>query len=518
MDLARILNRDSLTLIKKGFKRQGTLSDVDLTLDSRRQITIDVFVKVMIEQLTDSNGNSHYFNTSGNGEIKPDIKNEKNKKDKMIKMLCQLFDSVDADSMGYIVWEEFTTFCLQSGKNNFLPTIKNTGMEYIQTHKMSSPLHGRKLYYSKETSMLFVFEAESASLSYFRTCGNYSGKYNVVKEIIRYLKLNKTVPITYNARKAEKLLVSANLLKKRNFVSANRGSVLCMASLPHYLFAFSTSDALIVFCKYEITSLNFIVVGHCECDDNQVGMMYSTSTELLMTWPGDASDHSFRFWDTQTHQLKFIVSRNKDTILDVCEVNIASSMGKNYVVSSSIDRKVTLWSVSYVTKGGYDDVFDLKGHHHALRSLVFAKAHGMIIGAGFDFDFYGWDINTREMQMKFHGHIYSVLCIHLIEIPNERIISLDEYGYLKVWSLDRDQGTSAGVIQSLLLEYDRKFRIEDFSPIFRGGLDLAFLVDKGIIIIIGDHHCHCHCHCHCHYRYYQHHQYLSLSLLLLLSL
>jgi len=475
MDLTVNLDRDTLSLIKDAFIRRGILRDVNGDGDTFKQITLDVFVNVAMEQLNSVNDDD-LCNTNTSNVTSDD----KVKDTKMIKMLVHIFDCVDVDSKGFIVFDDFVSYCLQAGKNIFLPTVKNSGIEYTQTTKCSSHLHGRKLYYSPTISMLFVFEAESAQLSYFRTCGDLSGKINIIKEFLKHQRLNTSVSVTYHSKKAEKTTASENLLSKKNFTS--RGSLLCMTAIPPFSFAFSTSNSFIVFCNYDLTSKNFLVVGHCECPDKQVGMIYVSQSNLLLTWPGDASDHCFRFWDVQTHQLKYIVQRNKDTILAVCEVKFNPT---GYIVSSSIDRKLTLWSLNPLS--GDNDIFDLRGHKHALTSLVFAKTHELIIGAGFDFEFYAWDLVTKELQMKFHGHIYSVIRLHLIEVPNERVVSLDEWGYLKVWNLDRDQGMKAAVLQSLLLDYNRKVRIVDFVPCFRRGLDLAFLVDKVNFCRLDDH-------------------------------
>ena len=475
MDLTVNLDRDTLSLIKDAFIRRRILSSVNGDGDSFKQITLDVFVNIAMEQLNSVNDDDLCYTNTSN------VTSDDNVKDtKMIKMLVHIFDSVDVDSKGFIVWDDLVSYCLQSGKNIFLPTVKNSGIEYTQTTKCSSHLHGRKLYYAPTISMMFVMEAESAQLSYFRTCGDLTGKINIIKEFLRYQRLNTSVSVTYHSKKADKTTASANLLSNKNFTA--RGSLLSMTTIPPFSFAFSTSNSFIVFCNYDLTSKNFLVVGHCECPNKQVGMIYVSQSSLLLTWPGDASDHCFRFWDVKTYQLKYIVQRNKDTILAVCEVTFHPT---GYIVSSSIDRKLTLWSLNPLS--GDSDVFDLRGHKHALRSLVFAKTHELIIGAGFDFDFYAWDLVTKELQMKFHGHIYSVIRLHLIEIPNERVVSLDEWGYLKVWNLDRDQGMKAAVLQSLLLDYNRKVKIVDFVPCFRRGLDLAFLVDKVNYCRLDDH-------------------------------
>ena len=33
--------------------------------------------------------------------------------EKIIRMLCRVFDSVDADSRGFISWDDFTNYCLR---------------------------------------------------------------------------------------------------------------------------------------------------------------------------------------------------------------------------------------------------------------------------------------------------------------------------------------------------------------------------------------------------------------------
>lgn len=63
----------------------------------------------------------------------------------------------------------------------------------------------------------------------------------------------------------------------------------------------------------------------------------------------------------------------------------------------------------------------------------------LITGAGFDFDVYAWDPNTRDIVMRLVGHFKSLTGIALVVTPNEKIATVDEGGVIKVWNIDKEQ-------------------------------------------------------------------------------
>ncbi|KAJ1428607.1 hypothetical protein B484DRAFT_329347, partial [Ochromonadaceae sp. CCMP2298] len=79
--------------------------------------------------------------------------------------------------------------------------------------------------------------------------------------------------------------------------------------------------------------------------------------------------------------------------------------------------------------------YELRGHSHAIMSLVYAPQHEMLIGAGFDFEIFGWDPFTRDVCMKFVGHFKCIFGVQIALIPTEKLLSLDESGVLKVWNI-----------------------------------------------------------------------------------
>lgn len=230
------------------------------------------------------------------------------------------------------------------------------------------------------------------------------------------------------------------------------------------------------------------VSGFAQAESAQVGTCFCHQSDLLITWPGpvgeisDRSDHKFHIWDPIKMKLLYHVSRHTDTIMCVCDVNLRSlnpsgqqrhrdHVEVDYIASCSLDRKVLLWPITAITKKqqhdskaaghshshgahtsthGHDaadatstqqpqssssssSVYELTGHKFAMRSLVYAPEHELLLGGGFDFDLYVWDPWTRLLSMRLTGHMTSVLMLKIAYIPHERVLSLDESGIIKVW-------------------------------------------------------------------------------------
>lgn len=111
-----------------------------------------------------------------------------------------------------------------------------------------------------------------------------------------------------------------------------------------------------------------------------------------MTWPGEGSDHMFEIWDPHTKVLRLRIERHAHKILSVCEITLDPQhpLNSHYFASSSIDSKVVLWSSAPISALTYKSnkmlrvsealQYELKGHNYAVRYLVYAPDHELILG------------------------------------------------------------------------------------------------------------------------------------------
>jgi hypothetical protein len=159
MDLIMTLDQSTLVgvraeLLRMEKDKYGPL--VELPMNS---ISLDDFCFVML-----NNWRSAIANSDGNEE---DITSTELLR--RIRMLCQLFDTVDVDSRGYISWSDFTNFCLRAGRIQLKENSYHSSASYSQDLRTSSPvLPIQKLLFVDKLQLLFAFDVESPNVYYFR--------------------------------------------------------------------------------------------------------------------------------------------------------------------------------------------------------------------------------------------------------------------------------------------------------------------------------------------------------------
>lgn len=77
---------------------------------------------------------------------------------------------------------------------------------------------------------------------------------------------------------------------------------------------------------------------------------------------------------------------------------------------------------------------------------------------------YGWDATTYTVQMKLVGHRHSVVAVAIVYNPTERAVTADDKGNIKIWNLDRDQGTRSHHLQALSVQGSDVQNVFAFTP------------------------------------------------------
>jgi hypothetical protein len=154
-----------------------------------------------------------------------------------VRMLCQLFDSVDVDSRGYISWSDLTNYCLRAGRIQLKENSYHSSATYIQDTRNLTPLLPiQKLFFVNKMQLLFAFDAETPTVFYFRRNGSH-GRYNPLKALSKLLKLQKQTRLSYSQKKQQDKKIAETRLMGALFGAAravggapsdSKGKILCM--------------------------------------------------------------------------------------------------------------------------------------------------------------------------------------------------------------------------------------------------------------------------------------------------
>ena len=82
---------------------------------------------------------------------------------------------------------------------------------------------------------------------------------------------------------------------------------------------------------------------------------------------------------------------------------------------------------------------------------------------------YAWDPYTQNLQMKLVGHRQSIVGVDIVYNPLERAVTVDELGSIKIWNLDRNQGSKAEVVQAVMFQNEAPSRVTHFTSAFKNG-------------------------------------------------
>eukprot|EP01041_Mallomonas_annulata_P007373 gene7373-15060_t len=269
--------------------------------------------------------------------------------EKHIKLLCQIFDTIDADSRGVISWMDFTNYCIRMGRNRFRPNVKQSDIEYFQRMDIQPLLNVRKMCFIPAIQLLFCFDIDASIVRIFRKNAEYIGQFSPAKAIARAMRIHNKGLRPYYARKQ----TSSLPISTRQMVpDVSRSLVTCVTSIEKKKqLVVLSSDGYISFWDYMAGHM----IGYIWCDVPQVGAYFCSDSETLVTWPEDSKDFSFRVWDIVVRKLKRQVALHGSQILVLCEME-----RYKYMVSSSVDRTVIAWPLSYLAKD--ENIRDHKLH------------------------------------------------------------------------------------------------------------------------------------------------------------
>lgn len=306
------------------------------------------------------------------------------------------------------------------------------------------------------------------------------GRFNPTTAIVRLLRLQETGRQTYYFKKQH--AAAATAAKKRALaLTSQKGLITCMAYIERKRqLVFCTSNGFLSFWDASVGCL----IGFVRTGSAQIGLCLSPTSDALLTWPGEVDDTAYRVWDINTRKLRCQAVKHDARAL--CVIEIAQH---KCIASSTLGRDIILWPVNQLKKVQFTSSKNtyLKGHRHAISKLVYAPDHDLLLGSGFDYDVYVWDMSSKLLTMCLSGHRSSVVSIMLVYTPFEHAVSVDDGGTLKVWNIDLADNKHADVVQTLVLARDSPSQpVLDAEAAMTGGSTIAVLGDSLYMVDISN--------------------------------
>lgn len=193
------------------------------------------------------------------------------------------------------------------------------------------------------------------------------------------------------------------------------------------------------------------LIGFVRTGSAQIGICVSLQSDALVTWPGEVDDTAYRVWDMNTRKLRCQAIKHDARALAVLEIAKHRCMA-----SATLNREVMLWPIQQLKKIQFSSSKNtyLKGNKHAINNLVYAPDHDLLLGSGFDYDVYVWDMASKLLTMCLSGHRCGIVSVSMVYTPFEHAVSVDDSGTLKVWNIDLADNKHVEVLQTLVLTRD----------------------------------------------------------------
>eukprot|EP01039_Chlorochromonas_danica_P003277 gene3277-3594_t len=413
-----------------------------------------------------------------------------------ILSIVAAFDAVDIDNRGVVNFTDFTNFCLRVGRLLLKPSIKRTLKNYLLSHDSKTTLYpSERMRFLPNIQLLFVFDADNPRARLYSK-DTFVTRINPIRAAKKSLFVTMSKKLTYYEKVAMEKQATQLRITERE-LDDSKGSLLDVVfveSTKQYVFTCSHSYLIFLDGSQHLydDKGEMKVVGHVKTSFPMHVVRYCKVLDMILAIPGEGSDHVMEMYEPSSRKLKFRINKHDTKILSLCEVNLDRShpLKDHYFVSSSLDGKVIFWPTAPLStllnkmpaqrllRMSETVDYDLKGHHHAIHSLVYARHQEIIIGAGFDFEIFAWDPFTRDMCMKFAGHFKSIAGIQMVYIPEERLLSIDETGTMKIWNVSKELGVYGTQEHTFQVQLQQPAHIRAFSSTYTEGKGVAVLAEK----------------------------------------
>jgi WD40 repeat protein/Ca2+-binding EF-hand superfamily protein len=352
-----------------------------------------------------------------------------------VAMLQEMFHQIDFNGDGSTSWDEFTSFCIQTGLSALQSRkglsdegnsysldqyVIEYGEEILQRdHILSAYRLVSLMRYVPEVRKLLVISEDADNVlvldEKFRLHAQiYPSKLQVIGTV----------------GKAKENTSESSATKGTKSSSNPRSMIYDIIYLTgRDMFAFSASDHSITICK-ELGSIEGMRVNY-----QQHNRFYHTLLHLKLCWSqkhdllcSTASDRVIYGWNIDTAQILFQISRHSDIITDFIAVDHL-----DVFITSSMDRRIVMWSSTSRRVKGV-----LLGHKRGVRCL--SQYENTLLTAAFECDARTWDLVTKDCVTILKGHRHPIVAAKLMcdKSPTEkehRAITVDEVGEFRVWNI-----------------------------------------------------------------------------------
>lgn len=176
---------------------------------------------------------------------------------------------------------------------------------------------------------------------------------------------------------------------------------------------------------------------------------------IVIFWLADFS--ASRVWDTATGQcLRTLVHEDNAPV-----TTVRFSPNGRYILAHTLDSCIRLWDyVAGICKKTY------QGHVNNKYSLGgsfgFSGNQGFINSGSEDGDILFWDVSTKELIQKVHGHEGVVCWVDTAPGPNGAVISGGLDGTVRIWVDVGDEDESGG-LDDLHIESQERHNVDHES-------------------------------------------------------
>ncbi|RYG68911.1 WD40 repeat domain-containing protein, partial [archaeon] len=353
-----------------------------------------------------------------------------------VALLQEMFQQIDYNGDGGTNWDEFTTFCVQTGLssnshnrssgNDSNYSLEQYVIEYGEEvlhrdHVLSAYRMVAQMRHVPETRKLLIIPEDSDNIlildEKFRQYTQlYPSKVQVVGS------LNKK---NEGGEGKEKKANASG--KEGKYPRAMVYDVVFLTG--REMYAYTASDHSITVCR-ELSSVNGTKVNFL-----QHNRFFHNLLHLKLCWSqkhdilcSTASDRVIYGWNIDTATIIFQVSRHSDIITDFIAVD-----SLDIFITCSMDKRIVLWSaMSRRVKGV------LLGHKRGVRSL--SVYENTLLSAGFECEAKTWDLANKDCVAILKGHRHPIVAAKLMcdraqSEKEHRAITVDESGEFRLWNI-----------------------------------------------------------------------------------
>lgn len=352
-----------------------------------------------------------------------------------VAMLQEMFYQIDFNGDTTVDWDEFTTFCIQTGlqvSSSENPSNSDSLDEYVIEYGEELMLRDRVLSphryitlmrHVPETRRLLVIPEGSDNIFIFDE--QFKLRSHLYPSKIVVIGEAKTKGLSNDSASSSE----ANSVAAQSGAAAHgRIAIYDVIYLTtRELYAYCASDHTITICKEQMIGARVNYIQHNRFFHSllHLKLCWSAKSKVLCSV---ASDKVIYGWDIDAEKPIFQISRHSDLITDMISIDHLELFA-----TCSMDKRIVLWSSATRRVKGV-----LLGHKRGVRCLdVFENT---LLSAGFETEAKTWDLVSKDCTAILKGHRRPVaaaklMCQRSQSDEEHRAITVCEGGEFRLWNI-----------------------------------------------------------------------------------